>query len=64
MTYTTGDRVRVILDTLNTGHVDDTGTVVFVVPEDPLPYRVRLDQYAIVTLCFSAEELARQELAS
>ena len=64
-TFTPGDRVRVILDTLNTGHVGDAGTVVLVEQDDVLPYRVRLDGYRVVdVLCFSAEELAPEESRS
>lgn len=53
-----GDRVRVVSDTLNTGHVGDAGTIVHIVPDDVLPYRVRLDHYKVSdVLCFGAEEL-------
>ncbi len=55
---TRGDRVTVIADALNSGHVGDIGTIVDIVPDDVLPYRVRLDHYKpIGVLCFSAEEL-------
>ncbi len=57
-TITRGDRVRVIVDTLNSGHTGDVGGVVDVVDGDALPYRVRLDNYkALDVLCFSDEEL-------
>lgn len=56
--YRPGDCVIITLDTLNTGHVGDTGVVVGVDKEDALPYRVLLDVYrASGALCFGEEEL-------
>jgi hypothetical protein len=60
--YVPGDRVRIILDRLRTGHIGDVGHITSVDLDDILPYRVRLDNYtAVDALCFSAEELAPEE---